>query len=517
MNIKNVGKVKQIKDGVVYASGLSDVGYSEIVKINTKKGVDVLGIALNLEENQVGIVTLGDYQEISEGDNIEATGKLPSIEVDNKLLGRVINPLGKPLDGREIAKGQKIDMPMEKIAPGVIDRQNVSRPLQTGIIAIDSMIPIGRGQRELIIGDRQIGKTAIAIDTIINQKKSKSEIKLPQVYCIYVAIGQKASKVAQIKAKLELEGALDYTIIVAANASDSASLQYLAPYAGTAIGEYFAENGKDVLIIYDDLTKHAWAYREISLLLQRPPGREAYPGDIFYIHSKLLERSVQFSDKKGGGSLTALPIVETQAGDVSAYIPTNIISITDGQIYLESDLFSAGIRPAVSVGLSVSRVGGDAQLKPMKQVAGQLRLDLAQYRALEAFAQFGSDLDPETQAKLDRGKRMMELLKQVQYAPIPVAEQILMIYAGNQGYLDNIKVEDVKEWKEKFIQYLQKNEKIILDKLANNNKIEKDLEEEIKKLLEKFQNSSKAKSLFGTEQEENITDSQIEEGSKVNE
>ena len=487
MEVKNVGRVKEIKDGIVRASGLSDVGYGELVKITQKNGSSVLGQALNLEGSEVGIIVLDDFSEISEGDLIETTGTLPKLEVSEKILGRVIDPMGKILDGKGELQGGTKSMSLEKIAPGVIERQDVSRPLQTGIIAIDASIPIGRGQRELIIGDRQTGKTAIGIDAIINQKKAAEEQGLPKVYCIYVAIGQKASKIAQIKAKLELEGAMDYTVIVSATASDPASLQYLAPYTGCAIGEYFAEKGKDALIIFDDLTKHAWAYREISLLLQRPPGREAYPGDIFYLHSKLLERSVQYSEELGGGSLTALPIIETQAGDVSAYIPTNVISITDGQIYLEADLFNAGTRPAVNVGLSVSRVGGAAQQKPMKQVAGQLRLDLAMYRELAAFAQFGSELDLETQSKLDRGARMVELLKQNQYQPMPVGEQILLIYAGNNGYLDKIELADMQEWKDKFAQFLRtKGKKVLEEVVMKNEKIEGALEEKVKAMIENF-------------------------------
>lgn len=485
MKIKNIGKVREIKDGVVIADGLSQVGSGEIVNIKDSRGKTKQGLVMNLLEKEVGIIVLGEYSDIKEGNIIETTGKLPTINVSDDMLGRVIDPLGNPIDGKGPIKPGK-ELNMEKIAPGVIERKDVERPLQTGIVAIDAMIPIGRGQRQLIIGDRQTGKTTIAIDTIINQKNSAKEINFPQVYCIYVAIGQKASKIAQIKAKLEAEGAMDYTIIVSATASDPASLQYLAPYAGTAIGEYFAENGKDALIIYDDLTKHAWAYREISLLLKRPPGREAYPGDIFYLHSKLLERSVQYSDEKGGGSLTALPVIETQAGDVSAYIPTNVISITDGQIYLEADLFNSGVKPAINVGISVSRVGGSAQLKPMKQVAGKLRLDLAQYRALAAFAQFGSDLDPQTQAQLDRGARMVEILKQDQYKPRNMSMQVMLMYAGSNGYLDKYKVSEIAPWRERFEIYLLEKGVEVMKKLAANNKIEGDLETEVKEVIEKF-------------------------------
>ena len=488
MQIKNTGKVLAVKDGIVLADGLSEVGYNEIVLINTQDGSQVTGLVLNLEAGQVGIVIVGDSAKVTEGDTIETTGKLFVLTVSENILGRVIDPLGNPLDGKgPIVNTKGKEMLMQKIAPGVIARKDVDRPLQTGIKGIDAMIPIGRGQRELIIGDRQTGKTAIAIDAIVNQAQSAKEQGLPLVKCIYVAIGQKVSKIAQIAAKLEASGALEYTTIVVAGASDPASLQYIAPYAGTAIGEYFAEKGEDALVIYDDLTKHAWAYREISLLLRRPPGREAYPGDIFYLHSALLERAVQLSDKNGGGSLTALPIIETQAGDVSAYIPTNVISITDGQIYLESDLFNSGIKPAINVGLSVSRVGGSAQIKPMKQVAGQLRLDLAQYRELAAFAQFGSDLDDATKQKLNRGARMVELLKQDQYFPMSVSLQVALIYAGTNGYTDEVPVNEVRNWEAGFVKYCLEKGKKVLDKIAQNQKVEGDLEKGLQKLLAEYQ------------------------------
>ncbi len=486
MKIKNTGIVEEVKDGVIKASGLSEAGASELVIINTQHGDKVYGLALNLEEDNVGIITLGDFKHISEGDIIETTGELPSIEVSDSLLGRIVDPIGNILDGKSVEHKNSKKMALEKVAPGVIERKDVDRPIQTGIKVIDSTLPIGRGQRQLIIGDRQTGKTTIGIDTIINQRHVEKELGLPKVYCIYVAIGQKASKIAQIKALLEKEGAMDYTVIVSATASDPASLQYLAPYAGCAIGEYFAEQGKDALVIYDDLTKHAWAYREISLLLRRPPGREAYPGDIFYLHSKLLERAVQFSDDNKGGSLTALPVIETQAGDVSAYIPTNVISITDGQIYLEPDLFNSGTRPAVNVGLSVSRVGGAAQLKPMKQVAGQLRLELAQYRELAAFAQFGSDLDSETKMRLDRGESLTELLKQNQYSPVETAVQVAIIYAATNGFIDEVEVNEIAEWEEKFTRFIKKEAQNELVKIAQNNKIEGELESGLVDAIKRF-------------------------------
>src|SRR3989339_277244 len=429
---KNVGRIIEIGDGVARVSGLSDVSSSELVSFP----YDIFGLALNLEEDNVGVIIFGDWARLKEGDVCQTTGRILEVPVGENLIGRVVDPLGKPLDGKG-SVSTKTFYPAEKIAPGVIYRQRVNTPLQTGLKAIDSMIPIGRGQRELIIGDRGLGKTAICLDTIINQKSK-------DVICIYVAIGQKTSKIAQVVATLEKHRAMDHTIIVAASASDSATMQYVAPYAGCAIGEYFMDKGKDALVIYDDLSKHAWAYRQVSLLLRRPSGREAYPGDIFYLHSRLLERSARMSKQSlrlpdgslkdfGGGSLTSLPIIETQAGDVSAYIPTNVISITDGQIYLESDLFFAGMRPALNVGLSVSRVGGSAQNKAMKQVAGKLRLDLSQYWELATFAQFSSDLDVSTKEKIERGKRIIEVLKQPQYEPMPVEEEIVNVLLATSG------------------------------------------------------------------------------------
>lgn len=486
MEIKNTGKVNEIKDGIVIADGLSELGSGELVLINTKSGEKVSGLALNLEEENVGIVVIGAYNKISEGDIIETTGKLPSVKASKEILGRVINPLGEPVDGKGEIGGDGKEMILQKIAPGVIERKDVDRPLQTGIKSIDAMIPIGRGQRQLIIGDRQTGKTTIAIDTILNQKQSAEDQGLPMVKCVYVAIGQKVSKIAQIVAKLEQTGAMEYTTVVVAGASEPAALQYIAPYTGTAIAEYFAEQGDDTLVIFDDLTKHAWAYREISLLLRRPPGREAYPGDIFYLHSALLERGVQFSDENKAGSITMLPIIETQAGDVSAYIPTNVISITDGQVYLESDLFNAGVRPAINVGLSVSRVGGAAQTKAMKQVAGQLRLDLAQYRELAAFAQFGSDLDETTKQKLSRGERMTELLKQIQYSPISVGIQVALIFAGTKGYLDAISTGEVTRWEEGFLKYMSEKKSELANQLGAGKKIEDKLEKDLIVAIEKY-------------------------------
>ncbi len=491
MKITNVGKIIEIKDGIAVANGLSAVGYNEYVVVKTTSGKEVKGLAWNLEADQVGIVLLGDANLVHAGDTVSASLTEPSVTVSNEILGRVIDALGNPIDGAGDIKHKAAEtVSLFKIAPGVIDRKDVTRPVQTGIKSIDALTPIGRGQRQLIIGDRQTGKTAITIDTIINQAQSSLEQGLPQIKCIYVAIGQKVSKVARIVEKLKQSGAFAYTTVVLAGAAESAAMQYLAAYTGTAIGEYFATKGEDALVIYDDLTKHAWAYREISLLLRRPPGREAYPGDIFYLHSSLLERSVQFSDALGAGSLTALPIVETQAGDVSAYIPTNIISITDGQIYLEADLFNAGIRPAINVGLSVSRVGGSAQIKPMKQVAGQLRLDLAQYRSLAAFAQFGSDLDAGTRQMLDRGARVSEILKQPEFSPVSVSIQIILIYAGTKGYLDKMDLEDIKDWETLITSRLQNNYRELLKTIATckqlDEKIEKEMITVIEESLKKF-------------------------------
>ena len=474
---EHVGTVAEVGDGIAKIRGLSRVGSAEMLDF----GNGVLGSALNLEEDAVGAIVLGDFQKIQEGDTVKATGKILSVPVGEELIGRVLNPLGDPKDGGP-ALQRKTLYPVEKIAPRVIERKGVGTPLQTGLVAIDSMIPIGRGQRELIIGDRQTGKTAVAIDAIINQKETQKTDR--PVICIYVAIGQKESKVAKIVDTLRKHGAMDYTIVVTAGAAEPASLSYIAPFAGTAMGEYFLDKGKDVLCIYDDLSKHAWAYRQISLLLRRPPGREAYPGDVFYLHSRLLERAVCLSDERGGGTLTSLPIIETQAGDVSAYIPTNVISITDGQIYLESDLFYKGIRPALNIGISVSRVGSAAQRKSMKKVAGKLRLDLAQYRELAAFAQFGSDLDAATKAQLDRGARLTEILKQKQYEPVPVGEQVAVIYAGTNGHLDSIPVDQVKKFQSEFLAFLASKHANVLEQLGKE--ITPDTEETLKRLIGSF-------------------------------
>ncbi|MEJ2231439.1 MAG: F0F1 ATP synthase subunit alpha, partial [Nitrospirales bacterium] len=443
VDVKEMGYVIQVGDNIAKVYGLEGAMAGELLEFPG----DVFGMVLNLEEDNVGVVLLGEDTGIREGDPVKRTRRIAEVPVGEGLVGRVVDAIGKPLDGKGAIQSSETRL-IEVRAPGVVDRQSVCEPLQTGLKAIDAMIPIGRGQRELIIGDRQTGKTAIAVDTIINQKGL-------DVYCIYVAIGQKRSTVARVIKTLEDHGAMAYTTVVSATASDTASLQFFAPYAGVAIGEYFRDNGKHALIIYDDLSKHATAYRQLSLLLRRPPGREAYPGDVFYLHSRLLERAAKMSDEKGAGSLTALPIIETQAGDVSAYIPTNVISITDGQIYLGSDLFYSGIRPAINVGLSVSRVGGAAQIKTMKQVAGTLRLDLAQYREMAAFAQFGSDLDKTTQAQLARGARMVELLKQDQYKPMPVADQVLIIYAGVNGFVDDIPVSKLREFEEDLLSYIK--------------------------------------------------------------
>jgi len=474
---EKIGTVLEVADGIVRLDGLNNCMSQEMIDF----GNDVFGVVLNLEDGVVGAMVLGEYKHIKEGDIAKSTGKILSVPVADELIGRVINPLGQPLDGKGPIKSNKY-YPVEKIAPGVISRKSVDTPIQTGIKAIDAMIPIGRGQRELIIGDRQTGKTAIAIDAIINQKGKN-------VICVYVAIGQKESKVARIVAKLEECGAMEHTIVVVAGASDPASLSYIAPYSGCAIGEYFMDQGKDVLAIYDDLSKQAWAYREVSLLLRRPPGREAYPGDVFYLHSRLLERAAKLSDAEGGGSLTALPIIETQAGDVSAYIPTNVISITDGQIYLESDLFYKGIRPAVNVGLSVSRVGSAAQIKAMKKVSGKLRLELAQFRELEAFAQFASDLDAATKQQIDRGKRTVEILKQGQYAPMAVENQVAIIYAVTNGYLDDVEVAKVAEWETKFHEFLDAQRGAILEKLRTEKALTEEIEKELKEAIGDFKKS----------------------------
>ena len=481
---EKVGKVAEIGDGIARITGLSDCMAGEMLEFvsNEKSGESVFGVALNLEEDIIGAMILGEHTHIKEGDTVKSTGRILSVPVGEKLIGRVVNPLGQPKDGKGEIKEDKF-YPIEKIAPGVITRQSVKTPLQTGIKAIDAMIPIGRGQRELIIGDRQTGKTALAIDTIINQKGK-------DCVCIYVAIGQKESKIAKLVARLEEFGAMEHTIIVAAGASDPASLSFIAPYAGCAMGEFFMDKGKDALIIYDDLSKHAASYRQISLLLRRPPGREAYPGDIFYLHSRLLERAAKMNPDFGGGSLTALPIIETQAGDVSAYIPTNVISITDGQIYLETDLFYRGTRPALNVGLSVSRVGSAAQIKAMKKVAGRLRMELAQYRELEAFAQFASDLDETTRKQLERGKRLAEILKQDQYVPMPVENQVAILYAGTNGYLDDVQVEKLKAWEDKFHAYLKSEPAGVLAKIKKEKELTPEIEEQLKSVIQDFKTST---------------------------
>jgi F-type H+-transporting ATPase subunit alpha len=468
-DVYEVGTVLQVGDGIARLYGLSNVQAGELIEF---PGSGVTGMALNLEEDNVGAVLFGEVDQVKEGDEARRTGRIASIQVSEEMLGRVIDPLGNPIDGKGPIGGEKLEMPLERKAPGVIYREPVSEPLQTGLKSVDSMIPIGRGQRELVIGDRQTGKTAVLVDTIINQKRTHEEGDSP-VYCVYVAVGQKASTVAQVMRSLEENGALDYTVIVNAPASTPAPMQFIAPFAGACIGEFFRDTGRHALCVYDDLSKQAVAYRQVSLLLRRPPGREAYPGDVFYLHSRLLERAAKITEDdsiardmndlpeslqgkvQGGGSLTALPVIETQAGDVSAYIPTNVISITDGQIYLESDLFNAGVRPAINVGISVSRVGGNAQIKAMKKVSGTLRLDLAQYRELEAFSKFGSDLDPATQRQLRRGERLVEILKQGQYAPVPVEEQVAIIYVAGQGLLDKVPVDRIRAFEKEFRERLE--------------------------------------------------------------
>ncbi len=475
VEVSEVGTVIQAGDGIAEIYGLERVMAGELLDLPH----EVAGIALNLEEDKVGAVLFGNYEKIKEGDEVRRTKRIMSVPVGDEIIGRVVDPLGRPLDGRgPIDTGNKFG-PLERIAPGVMDRQPVREPVQTGLKAIDSMVPIGRGQRELIIGDRQTGKTAIAVDTIINSKGK-------DLICIYVAIGQKESTVAQVKKTLEDYDAMSYTIIVDASASKPAAMQYVAPYAGCTMGEYFRDKGQHVLCIYDDLSKHAWAYRAISLLLRRPPGREAYPGDVFYLHSRLLERASKLSDALGGGSLTALPVIETQAGDISAYIPTNVISITDGQIFLESDLFHSGVRPAINVGNSVSRVGGSAQIKAMKQVAGTLRLDLAQYRDLAAFAMFASDLDKATQAQLNRGQRLTELLKQPQYSPMPVEQQVLVIWAGTKGLIDDIPIEDVKKFEQGLISFVENARSSLLEKIRERKALDKEIEEEMRAAVMEF-------------------------------
>jgi F-type H+-transporting ATPase subunit alpha len=473
-DIYDAGTVVQVGDGIARVYGLEKVMAGELVEFPN----DVMGMVLNLEEDNVGVILFGEVSLIKEGDLVRRTNRIVEIPTGDEMLGRVVSPLGEPLDGKGKIDAKQF-VPVERKALGVIQRQPVKEPLATGIKAIDSMIPIGRGQRELIIGDRQTGKTAVAVDTIINQKGK-------DVICIYVAIGQKATTVARVIQTLEEHGAMEFSIVVSANASEPAPLQYLAPYAGAAIGEFFRDNGRHAVIIYDDLSKHAWSYRQVSLLLRRPPGREAYPGDVFYLHSRLLERAAKLNDKLGGGSLTALPIIETQAGDVSAYIPTNVISITDGQIFLETNLFYSGVRPAINAGISVSRVGGNAQIKAMKQVAGRLRLDLAQYRELEAFAKFGSDLDKATQQQLLRGERLVEILKQDQYAQIDFEKQIVIIHAATNGYLDTIEVESLKRFEKEYIEYLETKHKDLLPKLAEKKEIDDEIEKQMVGALESF-------------------------------
>ena len=480
LEISEVGSVISVGDGIARVYGLEKAMAGELLEF--PRGV--MGLALNLEEAQVGVVLLGESAAIREGDQVKRTGRIMEVPVGNSLIGRGVNALAQPIDGKGAIMPDDYS-PIERIAPGVVDRQPVKEPLQTGLKPIDSMIPIGRGQRELIIGDRQTGKTAVAIDTIINQKGL-------DVICVYVAIGQKRSTVAQVIKTLEEAGAMEYSIVVSASASDPAPMLFLAPYAGCAIGEHFRDNGQHVLCVYDDLSKHAAAYREISLLLRRPPGREAYPGDVFYLHSRLLERAAKLNNENGGGSLTALPVIETQAGDVAAYIPTNVISITDGQIYLEADLFNSGIRPAVNVGLSVSRVGGSAQIKAMRQVAGSLRLDLAQYRELAAFAQFGSDLDKTTQAQLARGQRMTEILKQGQYAPLPVAKQVAIIYAGTNGFLDDLEVEDLGAFEQSMLRFLETTKPEVLGNITERKILDDELKAELDAALTEAKERFKA-------------------------
>lgn len=485
IDVYDVGTVLQVGDGIARIYGLSKVMASELVEFPG----NVFGMVLNLEEDNVGCVIFGESTHIKEGDIVKRTGRVASMPVGEQMLGRIMTPLGKPLDGKGLIKANQF-LPLERKALGVIARRPVKEPLQTGIKAIDGMIPIGRGQRELIIGDRQTGKTAIAVDTIINQKYTHTEKAKKQgikpVYCIYVAIGQKGSTVAQVVAKLEEYDALEYTTVIQSSASDSAPMQFIAPYAGATLGEFFRDSGRHSLVIYDDLSKHAQAYRQMSLLLRRPPGREAYPGDVFYLHSRLLERASKLNDELGGGSLTALPVIETQAGDVSTYIPTNVISITDGQIYLVTDLFNAGIRPAIDVGISVSRVGGNAQIKAMKRVAGRLRIDLAQFRELEAFARFGSDLDKSTQQALRRGSRLVEVLKQDQYVPMPVEKQVVSIFLGTNGYLDDLPAEEVQRFEREFLEMMDMKQADILRSIAETNDLTKEAESKLHAVAKEF-------------------------------
>ncbi|MBP6060878.1 MAG: F0F1 ATP synthase subunit alpha [Candidatus Pacebacteria bacterium] len=471
---EKVGKVMEVFDGIAKVSGLGDIKSSEMVTFPNGE----VGVALNLEEDAVGVIILGDFSHITEGAEVKATGRILEIPVADSILGRVVNAIGAPIDGKGTLKADKT-YPIEKVAPGVVTRLGVDQPVSTGIKVIDAIIPVGRGQRELIIGDRQTGKTALAIDAILNQKGQN-------MICVYVSIGQKDSKLRKLQARLEAGGAMAYTVIVSAGASESAALSYIAPYTGVSIAEYFMDQGKDVLIVYDDLSKHAVAYREISLLLRRPPGREAYPGDVFYLHSRLLERACRRNEKYGGGSITAFPIIETQAGDISAYIPTNVISITDGQIFLETDLFYKGIRPAVNVGSSVSRVGSSAQIKAMKKVAGTLKLDLAQFRELEAFAQFGSDLDESTKRQLERGKRSVEVLKQLQYAPVKTENQVVTMYALTKGYMDDVPVEKIKDFEAGLTEYSEHNAKTFYKEVKESKMWTEKGEEELKKVITEF-------------------------------
>ena len=487
VSFEEIGTVLDVGDGVAHVYGLDNVCANELVEFEN----GVKGVALNLEESNVGVILLNNVDKVTENMSVKRTGEIASIPVGEGLLGRVINVLGEPIDGAGPIAGDLMRLPLERKAPGVIYRQPVKQPLQTGLKAIDSMVPIGRGQRELIIGDRQIGKTAIAVDTIINQRKNFEEGK--PVYCIYVAIGQKASTVAALVDTLRKHGALDYTVIVSATASDSASMRYYAPFAGVAIGEYFRDTGRDALIVYDDLSKHATAYRTLSLLLKRPPGREAYPGDVFYLHSRLLERAARLSDELGGGSLTALPIIETQAGDVSAYIPTNVISITDGQIYLETEMFNSGFRPAVNAGLSVSRVGGSAQIKAMKKIAGTIRIDLAQYRELASFAQFGSELDAETSERLAQGVRIKEILKQPQYQPMPVEYQIIIIYAAVKKLLLDIAVEDILAFESGLFDYIKTKYPEIPESIKNDKVLKEEVEEALRKAIGEYKEQFQAR------------------------
>ncbi len=489
-DIYDVGTVLQIGDGVARVYGLSKAVMSELIEFPH----GIFGMVLNLEEDNVGCILFGESSEIKEGDTVKRTGKVASIPVGEALLGRVVNSLGQPIDGRGPVNATK-SMPLERKALGVVDRAPVKEPLQTGLKAVDGMIPIGRGQRELIIGDRQTGKTAVAIDAIINQKYTHTEQAkkngVKPVYCIYVAVGQKSSTVAQVVDKLQQEGAMAYTTVIAATATDPAPMQFVAPYAGATLGEFYRDSGRHALVVYDDLSKQAQSYRQVSLLLRRPPGREAYPGDVFYLHSRLLERASKLNDSLGGGSLTALPVIETQAGDVSAYIPTNVISITDGQIYLEPNMFNSGIRPAINVGISVSRVGGNAQIKAMKKVAGRLRLDLAQYRELEAFAKFGSDLDKATLQQLRRGARLVELLKQGQYVPMPVEKQVVSIYAGTNGYLDEIPVEHTQRYEKELLELMDMKHPDVLATIAEKKDLPDDLVVKLKSILQQFSDSFK--------------------------